>query len=457
MTNGFEALVGSTSWATQVDAAVSTTVEFRPLPDRPVVAPDAWLILQTLRAEDRESAKSVGLSHIVTASGYGSGVGYGSGSATARASATAPGSGTASGRRVRLRGRRRRCRDAWRRPLPRCPVVWAAPARAQADPRATAVRSWHCSTPASAQHPWFARRHQGRRGGRPAHRAAASPRPTTPRTGCTIDRVNGMLDRLAGHGTFIAGVVRQHCPEATLMAVPVMYGDGVADEANIVEALQLLYARQLLAHCASRRKYGPRVDVLSLSLGYYHETPGTFDDEAAFVSVLRGLASTGVAVVAAAGNGASDVEFFPAAFARGSSFDVPLVSVGAHNPGGSTHGPPSRSTRTPVLGHGLPVRHRGHQHDADHLQRQHPQRPATCRARPNPARGSSTSTTTRAGSACGAARRSRRPPLPATSPPAWSRCELARGRRPEGARARGSSAKGRGRRQLAGGRAVSSA
>jgi subtilisin family serine protease len=71
-----------------------------------------------------------------------------------------------------------------------------------------------------------------------------------------------------------------------------------------------------------------------LSLGYYHESVGAFDDEGALVSVLRGLASTGVAVVAAAGNGASDVEFYPGAFSQSSSFDVPVVSVGAHNPGG---------------------------------------------------------------------------------------------------------------------------
>ena len=151
-------------------------------------------------------------------------------------------------------------------------------------------------------------------------------------TGCTIDTVNGVLDRLAGHGTFIAGVVRQHCPQATLMAVPVMYGDGIADEATVVDALQLLFARQLVA--LRDPEQGPLVDVLSLSLGYYHETSGAFDDEGALVSALRGLASTGVAIVAAAGNGASDVEFFPGAFSQSSSFDVPLVCVGAHNPGG---------------------------------------------------------------------------------------------------------------------------
>jgi hypothetical protein len=77
-------------------------------------------------------------------------------------------------------------------------------------------------------------------------------------------------------------------------------------------------------------------------MGYYHETAGTFDDEGALVSALRALSSTGVAVVAAAGNGSSDVEFFPAAFATG-AFDVPVVSVGANNPGGLNKSGPTVS------------------------------------------------------------------------------------------------------------------
>jgi len=48
--------------------------------------------------------------------------------------------------------------------------------------------------------------------------------------------------------------------------------------------------------------------------------------------VLRELSSAGVAVVAAAGNSSSDVEFYPAAFAERSDFEIPLVSVGSKNP-----------------------------------------------------------------------------------------------------------------------------
>ena len=185
--------------------------------------------------------------------------------------------------------------------------------------------------------------------------------------------MNGLLDPLAGHGTFIAGVVRQHCPEATLMVVPVMHGDGVTDEAFLVETLSLLYVRQLLAH--SERGKGPAIDVLSLSLGYYHETPGAFDDEPAFCGVLRALASTGVAVVAAAGNGGTNHEFYPAAFAVAGGFDLPVTSVGALNPDGPRLGVLQHRS----LGSRLPLRDRGREHDADDLQRQPPADPAPVR------------------------------------------------------------------------------
>ena len=128
------------------------------------------------------------------------------------------------------------------------------------------------------------------------------------------------------------------------MIVPVMHGDGVTDEAFLVETLGLLYVRQLLAHSGAGK--GPAIDVLSLSLGYYHETPGAFDDEPAFASVLRALAGSGVAVVAAAGNGGTNHEFYPAAFAvaAGSTCRSPAS------------GPSTRTTRrcrsTPTPGRG---------------------------------------------------------------------------------------------------------
>ena len=132
--------------------------------------------------------------------------------------------------------------------------------------------------------------------------------------------------------------MRQHCPDAALVIVPVMYGDGAADESDVIEALEKLIIWNRLRH--QGRVEGPPLDVLSLSLGYYHETPGSVDDEAGLFAALRKLRCDGVCVVAAAGNGATSLEFWPAALApkpvtdeTGTSVSAaPLVSVGATNP-----------------------------------------------------------------------------------------------------------------------------
>ena len=151
-------------------------------------------------------------------------------------------------------------------------------------------------------------------------------------TGVIIDDVNGLVDVLCGHGTFIAGIIRQRCPEAVILAVPVMASDGAALEDDIVTALSLLLERHRAAKAAPGTITHGVLDVLNLSFGYYHETPGSFDDESALMRVLRALSAAGVAVVAAAGNSSSDLEFYPAAFSGRNDFDIQLVSVGSKNP-----------------------------------------------------------------------------------------------------------------------------
>ena len=158
-------------------------------------------------------------------------------------------------------------------------------------------------------------------------------------TGIVLQPQLGLLDRDSGHGTFIAGIIRQTCPDAKILAIRVMPSDGVVDEHQLVIALNKLLVRQAQAQAAGRPD--GLVDVMSLSLGYYHEDP----DDAQYSSVLAGtlhsFAELGVAVVAAAGNDHTTVPFFPAGFAsRDQGSDqrrdrVPLVSVGALNPNGS--------------------------------------------------------------------------------------------------------------------------
>jgi subtilisin family serine protease len=147
------------------------------------------------------------------------------------------------------------------------------------------------------------------------------------------DPLVGELDSETGHLTFEAGIVRQVAPDARVLAVRVMHSDGVVYEGDLICAL-----RHLAGRIAAARPddIAAQVDVVSLSLGYFSESPR----DAAFTSglhtvinVLRGL---GVVVVAAAGNYSTARRFYPAAFARPSSaHHVPLISVGALNPNGS--------------------------------------------------------------------------------------------------------------------------
>jgi hypothetical protein len=67
------------------------------------------------------------------------------------------------------------------------------------------------------------------------------------------------LDSVAGHGTFIAGVVLKHAPDAHLVISRVVSGDGVTDERELLRGLAALRRRAQSA--------GKQIDVVSLSLG----------------------------------------------------------------------------------------------------------------------------------------------------------------------------------------------
>jgi Subtilase family len=140
----------------------------------------------------------------------------------------------------------------------------------------------------------------------------------------------GELDEASGHGTFIAGIIRQVAPDADVLAVRIMHSDGVVYEGDLHWALVMLALVPQLQGC-----YGvpEAIDVLSLSLGHFGESqpeppgPGLWP-------VIDELLKAGVAVVAAAGNYSTTRDFYPAAFARAPvpAGQVPLISVGALNP-----------------------------------------------------------------------------------------------------------------------------
>ncbi|MFL6079221.1 MAG: S8 family serine peptidase [Ornithinibacter sp.] len=233
----------------------------------------------------------------------------------------------------------------------RTPVVWSAP-----DPRGGVTVPEHPPVVAVldtglGKHPWFPAEPEGATaesctGKCPgAHRKVTfenreigvwkEPSRDPENTGVIIDDVNGLVDQLCGHGTFISGIIRQRCPEAVILEVPIMASDGAALEHDIVAALGLLLDRHRAAKSAIAEnreedviKHGV-LDVVNLSLGFYHETPDEADD-AALHDLLQDFADEGVVVVACAGNDSTRAKFFPAAFAAQGRDG--LVGVGATNP-----------------------------------------------------------------------------------------------------------------------------
>jgi len=153
----------------------------------------------------------------------------------------------------------------------------------------------------------------------------------------TSERLIGELDQDSGHGTFIAGLVRQACPDALILDVRLFGNSGVVAESALLRSLQLLALRQVLA--LNGEEELQVLDVVSMSLGYYHEQPEDSDFDALLHGPIRVLGKYGAAVVVSAGNDATARPIYPAAFAPypgGSVPDeadvVPVTSVGALNP-----------------------------------------------------------------------------------------------------------------------------
>jgi subtilisin family serine protease len=149
----------------------------------------------------------------------------------------------------------------------------------------------------------------------------------------TDDPLIGELEDASGHGSFIAGIVRQVAPDAQVLAIRVMHSDDVVAEGDLICALSLLADRVAYA---LEGHMDQMVDVVSLSLGYFDESAADVQYSSGLWQVIEQLLGMGVAVVASAGNSATSRRCYPAAFAvlppPGS---VPLISVGALNPNGS--------------------------------------------------------------------------------------------------------------------------
>jgi subtilisin family serine protease len=146
------------------------------------------------------------------------------------------------------------------------------------------------------------------------------------------------LDSHIGHGTFIAGIVRQIAPDTQVRAIRVMYSDGIVASSALVSALTWLRARlddaEQTAAAGGQVDPASLVDVVSLSLGGYLEAPLEQTPHAPLIEAVDALTARGVFVVAGAGNDSTRRPFYPAALAgRPRRPDtLPVVSVGAFNP-----------------------------------------------------------------------------------------------------------------------------
>lgn len=282
----------------------------------PVAAPDAWAVLQRARALARGNNVGASLDHLMQVC-TGPDIGgnpYGHPSGRAIDPSSDYG----------LPGRGARVPVAW---------VGAAPTRSELACRRPRVAVLDTGT---RQHPWFdAVEHAGC-----VIRVDIIGSPFASEQSAVDNPLEGGLAADAGHGTFITGLIRQTCADADIVSIRIMDDDGVVAEGALIEALQLL----LDTHLHAQHNSDPRgiVDVVSLSLGYYHEHDGDSDFDALLLNPLRGLADAGVSVIASAGNDATSRPLYPAAFTPNPSgpltecaeSSVPLVGVGALNPDG---------------------------------------------------------------------------------------------------------------------------
>lgn len=354
--------------------AVAAGIQLAPT-DIPAALPDAWAVLQQLRQSDPAIAASLSLNHVIHPAVYWPGIRK-PGPRPHWASDGEPGpdlAGAATGEPgpdvywpgiggygpdvywpgigepgpdVYWPGIGGYGRPGFGARMPVSVVLRDPGLRARVDGRHPVIAM--LDTPV-AEHPWFPLLPPGTpsapgrllryvvdKTGLAQEGTAGSPAPPS-----AIGEINprtGARQRLEGHGTFIAGLLRQGCPEACILAVPVMSNEGYAEEGEVLHALTLLYD----LHCAGQDgdPDGMVIDVLSLSMGYYAEDDnflGGRVDQA-----LSALRATGVLVVAGVGNDASIIPFVPAALAGEvtqpltTDSEPPVLSVSANNPDGRT-------------------------------------------------------------------------------------------------------------------------
>lgn len=299
-------------------------------PGRAVNEPEAWKLLQRVRTMSGDSALPVGLDHGLLATGGGfkwpvSVTLAGGGFKWPVTVTGATGSTPADSYLVAGQGGREPVR-----------FVGAAPDRGRDADRTTRRPVIGFVDSGCGDHPWLTdvRRH--------VLSATAQPiGQTDPATDPELHPdlhgpLDGVVDVFSGHGTFMAGIVRQTCPAADIVSWRLVGADGTIPESDLIRALSQI---------ADLVESGEQaLDVLVLALGYYHESPTDLSIGHVLSETLLRIRRAGTTVVCAAGNDSTDAPFFPAALAPWNnghsvvpqvSEAAPLISVGALNPNGS--------------------------------------------------------------------------------------------------------------------------
>ncbi len=146
--------------------------------------------------------------------------------------------------------------------------------------------------------------------------------------GAIPDPMSGLLDSHSGHGTFVAGLLRQACPDADITAIRIMDSDGVVPELTLAKALTGLGVAQANGQAT--------FDAVVLSLGYYSETADDKKYTAGLRLLILALSAMDIAVFCAAGNDSTMRRSYPAAFCDDPAFHdgdhLPMASVAALNP-----------------------------------------------------------------------------------------------------------------------------
>lgn len=314
--------------------------------DRPAPAVDVWPLLQTIRQAALESAemkrlsRAVGLNHLMSAAAAISGNPYMRGMANIVGDPYMRGMAGISGNPY-MRGMSGgvtsylTAGSGGRGPVS---VVLPPPLRSSKSARPHVVV---LDTGVGA-HPWFDAQavFVGLSFIDPAHPVDPSlwigMNPTDPAViasdpegdGAIPDSMTGLLGSHAGHGTFIAGLLRQSCADADITAVRVMDSDGVVPELMLTDALTGLGVVQTDGAMP--------IDAVVLSLGYYSETGDDVTYTAGLRPLVLALAACGVAIFCAAGNDSTMQRSYPAAFAEAPEFKdgshLPMASVAALNP-----------------------------------------------------------------------------------------------------------------------------